>query len=204
MKCRRWTKNYNHRHWNRFRLRFIIELRIFRFEMIKNFVYMRLSSQKLQTRMMNKKFCVKIEKNEKERASSKIRLRIINVELFVLFYSFLSTFNTFFFSNFVIKYIILINWAHCICLRNEFYEIQQYSEVALNKKSNHFEKYEIFEFNWNNRMMFNCNKQRNHLLKIDSNKKFDIATTKSIRKFRDEVRKISLKLFAILINSKTK
>ena len=158
LKCYWWMKNYNHRHWNRSRRRFIIKLKILKFEIIKNFIYMRLLSQKLQTQMMNKKLYIKIEKSEKKRVFSRIRLKIINVELFVLFYSFLSTFNTFLFSNFVIKYIIFINWAHCTCLRNEFYEIQQYFKVALDRKLNHFKKCEIFKFNWNNWMMFDCNK----------------------------------------------
>ena len=129
---------------------------------------------------MNKKFCIKVEKSEKKRAFSKTRLKIINVELLVLFYFFLNTFNIFLFLNFIIKYIIFINWAHCICLKNEFYEIQQYFEVAFDKKLNHFKKCEIFEFSWDYRMMFDCNKQRNYLSKIDNNKKFDIAATKSI------------------------
>ena len=124
LKCCRWMKNYNYRHWNRFHLRSVIESRVFKFEIIKNFIYIRLSNQKLQTRMMNKNFYIKIKRNEKKHAFSKIKLNIINAELFVLFYSFLNTFNTFLFSNVVIKYIILINWAHCICLKNKFYKIQ--------------------------------------------------------------------------------
>ena len=46
-------------------------------------------------------------------------------------------------------------------------------------------------------MMFNYNRQRNHLLKIDNNKKFNAAITKSTQKFRDETYKINSKLFAI-------
>ena len=49
-------------------------------------------------------------------------------------------------SNFVTKYITFINWTHCTCLRNGAYEIQQYSRVALNRKSNHSGKCEVFEF----------------------------------------------------------
>ena len=52
--------------------------------------------------------------------------------------------------------------------------------------------------------MFDCNKQQNHLSKIDNNKKFDAIAAKSIRKLRDKIRKINLTLFAIFINNKTK
>ena len=52
--------------------------------------------------------------------------------------------------------------------------------------------------------MFDYNRQRNHLSKINNNKKFDVATAKSIWRFRDKVYKINSKLFAIFINNKIK
>ena len=51
-------------------------------------------------------------------------------------------------------------------------------------------------------MIFNNNKQQNYLSEIDNNKKFDVAITKLTQKFRCEIYKISLKLFAIFINCK--
>ena len=53
-------------------------------------------------------------------------------------------------------------------------------------------------------MMFDYNKQQNHLSKINNNKIFDAAATKLIRKLRNKISKINLKLFAIFINNKTR